>query len=230
MSNSTTITNNPADACPRLLGRYVPSVWSDSTSSNYSQAACAVPACNNFPSTLVDCCGHANVEYFNTTIGPYASCALADSTNLEAYQAYQTCLADKEVSFFKCNNPDGLETNRDCGTGISPAPINNTDWPNLQTCTLMASLNATRAMKTCCSNYDDTFLVFADGCQVGCVSNSTNGTFSDCITDNFKNYQGVVCTINDGRENPNTSAGARALPSLSGLLTILVLSSSMLML
>lgn len=229
MSNSTTITNNPADTCPRITGWRVPSAWSDSTSANYSQAACAVPACNDFPSTLADCCGRANsdLEYFNTTIGPYASCALADSTKPETYRAFKSCLADKEVAYFKCNSQDGEDTNDQCPLGFSAAPINNTDWPNMQTCSLKASVNATRAMKTCCSNYDDSFLVFEDGCQIGCTSNSTNGTFADCITDTFKDYQGVICTANDGRENPNTSAGARALPSLAGMFTILMLGSAM---
>ncbi|KEQ70459.1 hypothetical protein M436DRAFT_53580 [Aureobasidium namibiae CBS 147.97] len=232
MSNSTSISDNPADRCPRITGWRVPRAWSDSASSNFTQAACAVPACNDFPSTLADCCGRSSndLEYFNTTIGPYASCALADSTNPDTYRAFQSCLADKEVAFFKCNSQERENTNDECGRGILPAPINNTDWPNMQICSLSASVNATRAMKNCCSNYDSDFLVFKDGCQVGCVSNSTNGTFSDCITDTFKDYQGVICTTNDGRENPNNSAGTRALPSLSGLFTILMLSSLMLML
>jgi hypothetical protein len=233
MSNLTNITNNPADACPRITGWDVPSAWSDSTSSNYSQAACAAPACNNFPSTLADCCGRADsdLQYFNTTIGPYAACALADSTNPETYQAYQKCLADKEVAFFKCNEQKA-STNGDCGSGISPAPLNNTDWPNLQTCSLTASVNASRAMKKCCTNWGsaDQYLVYQNGCEIGCTSNSTNGTFQECITKSFTSHQGFICTVNDGRENPNTSAGAQALPSVAGIFTILLLGSSMLML
>jgi hypothetical protein len=229
MSNSTIITNNPADTCPRVLGWKVPSAWSDSTSSNYSQAACAVPACNNFPSTLADCCGRANsdLEYFNTTLGPYASCALAKGTDSETYQAFQTCLANKEVAYFKCNGQNGGKNN-ECASGISAAPLNNTDLANLQTCSMSASVNATRAMKNCCSNYDDGLLVYADGCPIGCVSKSTDGAFLDCITSSFKNYTGLLCT--DNKAKSGTSAGARASPSLAGIFTILVLGSSMLML
>ena len=234
MSNSTTITNNPADTCPRSLKWNVPSAWSDSTSSNYTQAACVVPACDNFPSTLADCCGRvdSDLQYFNTTIGPYAACALANSTNPEAYQAFQTCLADKEVGFFKCNSQDGFNTNSECGIGISEVSLNNTDWPNLQTCSLPASVNATRAMKKCCSGYGsvDSFSVYDNGCEIGCVSNSTNGTFQSCIRKNYQNYQGYLCTVNDGTENPNTGAGAQASPSIAGIFTILLLGSSMLML
>jgi hypothetical protein len=233
MSNFTKITNNPSDTCPPALKWSVPSEWGNSTSSNYTQAACAVPACDNFPSTLADCCGRADsdLQYFNTTLGPYAACALADSTNLEAYQTFQNCLADKDVAFFRCNSQKE-NTRPDCGTGISPAPLNNTDWPNLQTCSLPASANASRALKICCSNYGsvDGFVVYDNGCHVGCVSNSTNGTFSDCVAKEFKGHPGFICTSNDGKENPNTSAGVRDLPSFAGIFTILLLGSSMLML
>ncbi|KAI4823148.1 hypothetical protein E4T44_10152 [Aureobasidium sp. EXF-8845] len=212
MSNFTEITNNPADACPSALKWSVPSAWSNSTSSNYTQAACAVPACDNFPSTLADCCGRADsdLQYFNTTLGPYAACALADGTNLEAYQAFQECLTDKEVGFFKCNSQEE-NARSDCGT---------------------ASANASRALKICCSNYGsvDGFVVYDNGCHVGCVSNSTNGTFSDCVAKEFKGHPGFICTSNDGRENPNTSAGVRDQPSFAGIFTILLLGSSMLML
>lgn len=100
------------------------------------------------------------------------------------------------------------------GARVAPS---NRDW-NLRT------------MKTCYSNYDNSLPVFEDGCRVGCVSNSTNGTFSDCIADIFKNCQGVICTANDDRENPNTSAGVQALPSLAGIFTVLMFCSSMLVL
>jgi hypothetical protein len=233
MSNSTNITNNPADACPRITGRNVPSAWSDSTSSNFSQAACAAPACNNFPTTLAECCGRADsdLQYFNTTIGPYVACALTNSTDPEIYQAFQNCLADKEVAFFKCNEQKA-NTRSDCGVGVMDSPLNNTNWPNLQTCSLPASVNATRAMKKCCTNYGspDSFLVYDNGCEISCTSNSTNGTFSNCIAKSYENHPGFLCTVNDGRENPNTSAGARALPSVAGIFTILLLGSSMLML
>ncbi|KAI4840264.1 hypothetical protein E4T44_07968 [Aureobasidium sp. EXF-8845] len=212
MSNFTKITNNPSDTCPTALKWSVPSEWGNSTSSNYTQAACAVPACDNFPSTLADCCGRADsdLQYFNTTLGPYAACALADSTNLEAYQTFQNCLADKDVAFFRCNSQKE-NTRPDCGT---------------------ASANASRALKICCSNYGsvDGFVVYDNGCHVGCVSNSTNGTFSDCVAKEFKGHPGFICTSNDGREIPNTSAGVRDLPSFAGIFTILLLGSSMLML
>jgi hypothetical protein len=234
MSNFTKITNNPADTCPSALKWSVPSAWSNSTSSNYTQAACAVPACDNFPSTLADCCGRADsdLQYFDTTLGPYAACALADSTNLEAYQAFQECLTDKEVGFFKCNSQDGLDTQSGCGTGVSEGPLNNTDWPNLQTCSLPASVNATRAIKKCCSNYGNanSFAVYDNGCEISCTSNSTNNTFRDCIGKNYINPQGYLCTLNDGRENPKTGGSVRDLPSLAGIFTILLLGSSMMLL
>ncbi|KAI5246251.1 hypothetical protein E4T42_06449 [Aureobasidium subglaciale] len=126
MSNSTNITNNPADA------------------------ACSVPACNDFPSTLANCCGRENSElqYFNTTTGPYASCALVDSNDTEAYDSYQSCLAKEEIPYFKCNSQQNYSGISDgCGLGIETAPINNTDWPNQQTCSLPYSVNAARAFK-----------------------------------------------------------------------------------
>ncbi|KAI4722884.1 hypothetical protein E4T48_00859 [Aureobasidium sp. EXF-10727] len=235
MSNSTNITNNPADACPITLGWYVPDTWRNSTSSNFSQAACAAPACDNFPMKLAECCGrpHNVLQYFDTRIGPYASCALVDNNDTKAYAAFQSCLADQEVRGFKCNSQDGFGVQSGCDYGISEPPINNTDWPNQQTCSLPISINATRAMKKCCSNYGNNgegLVVFSEGCSIGCTSNSTNGTFNDCIGDNYNNPHGFLCTINDGRENPDTSVGAQASPSLVGVLTVLLLGSSMLML
>ncbi|KAI5199024.1 hypothetical protein E4T38_07253 [Aureobasidium subglaciale] len=209
MSNSTNITKNPADA------------------------ACSVPACNDFPSTLANCCGRENSElqYFNTTIGPYASCALVDSNDTEAYDSYQSCLAKEEIPYFKCNSQQNYGGISDgCGLGIGAAPINNTDWPNQQTCSLPYSVNATRAFKQCCSNYNDGdgIVVYNGGCNVGCMSNSTNGTFSDCIRDDFRNHPSYICTANDGRENTNTSAGTQMSPSVAGIFTAFLLGASML--
>lgn len=233
MANATNITNNPADACPRFLQYHILDAWRDSTSSNFSQAACAAPACDNFPTTLAQCCGRpeSDLYFFNTTIGPFVSCAIANSNDTEAYQAFQRCLADKEVRNFRCNDPD-LVVAPSCGYGIQTNPNDTSDWQHQQTCSLPMSVNATRAMKRCCSNYNggDGLLVYSEGCYIGCTSDSTNDTFHDCLGDNYDNTEGYLCTINDGRENPDTSVGAQALPSLAGIFTILLLGPSMLLL
>ena len=102
------------------------------------------------------------------------------------------------------------------------------------------SVNATRAMKKCCSNYDsgDGLLVYSEGCYISCISDSTNNTFQSCLGRNYDTRtQAFVCTANDGRENPDlsrensdVSVGAQASPSLVAIFTILLLGSSMLML
>ncbi|KAG9633229.1 hypothetical protein KCU95_g7874, partial [Aureobasidium melanogenum] len=256
MSNATNITNNPTDACPKDLQYGIPDAWRDSTSSNFSQAACAAPACDNFPSTLAQCCGRAESDlyYFNSSIGPFASCAIANSNDTEAYQALQRCLADKEVRNFKCNDPEvvvapncGIKCtdpkvilSPSCGFGTQPPENKTIDWPIQQRCSLPMSVNATRAMKKCCSNYDsgDGLLVYSEGCYISCISDSTNGTFSSCLGRNYDTRtQAFVCTANDGRENPDLSrenpdlsVGAQTSPSLAAIFTILLLGSSMLML
>ncbi|KAG9952662.1 hypothetical protein KCU85_g1935, partial [Aureobasidium melanogenum] len=254
MSNAINITNNPVDACPRDLQYGIPDAWRNSTSSNFSQAACSTPACNSFPSTLAQCCGRAESDlyYFNTAIGPFASCAIANSNDAEAYQALQRCLADKEVRNFKCNDPEvvvapncGIKctdpkiiVSPSCGFGTQPPDNKTLDWPIQQRCSLPVSVNATRAMRKCCSNYDsgDGLLVYSEGCYISCISDSTNSTFSSCLARNYDiSTQAFVCTANDGRENPDlsretpdSSVGAQASPSLAAIFTILLLGSSML--
>lgn len=68
MSNATNITNNSVDACPRDLQYGIPDAWRDSTSSNFSQAACAAPACDNFPSTHLLNAADAQKVIFITSI------------------------------------------------------------------------------------------------------------------------------------------------------------------
>ncbi|KAK6001869.1 hypothetical protein QM012_002359 [Aureobasidium pullulans] len=117
-----------------------------------------------------------------------------------------------------------------CGFGVQTNPNDTSHRPTKQTCSLPTSVNATRALKKCCSNYNsgEGLLVYSEGCYISCTSDSTNDTFLDCLSDNYDNIEGYLCTINDGREKPRNGVGAQASPSLTGILTVLLLGSAML--
>ncbi|CAD0100693.1 unnamed protein product [Aureobasidium mustum] len=243
MSNATNTTINPTDACTsgNYQDSWVPAAWTDRTSSNFSQAACAVPACNSFPSTLAECCGRpeSDLQYLNTSGRPFALCALANNNDANDYQLFQRCLAAKEVVNFKCNDPENVVA-PSCGLGVHTSPNETTDWPNQQTCSHLITVSATRAMEKCCSNYNggDGLVVYSNGCDYACTSDSTNNTFFACLRRNYNWGTQFGCTPNDGTEDPNkddgtvgsdTGVGAQTLPSLTSIFIILLLGTSMLM-
>lgn len=241
MSNATNTIVNTTDACTsgNYQDSWVPAAWTDKT-SNFSQAACAVPACNSFPSTLAECRGRpeSDLEYFNASGKPFALCTLTNSNDANAYQVFQRCLAAKEVVNFKCNDLENVVA-PSCGLGVRIAPNETTDWQNQQACNLAISVNATRAMEKCCSNYNggDGLVVYSNGCNYTCTSDSTNNTLYSCLQRTYNWATDFGCTPNDGTEDPNrndgmagsdTGVGAQTLPSLTGIFIILLLGSAML--
>ncbi|KEQ82492.1 hypothetical protein M438DRAFT_277398 [Aureobasidium pullulans EXF-150] len=241
MSNSYINPYNSSAACPITDNLYprVPESWNQRNSTNFTQAACAVPACSNYTSTLATCCGRTDSElqYFNTTIGPYASCALSDGNDPEAYQAFQRCMLLEYVTPFQCNNQDSWTTDGTC-LGIQEVPTTLANVTSKQqSCSMITSPNATRAMAQCCNNYNggEGLFAFSQGsCNTGCVSNSTDNEFYDCLFDFIQKSQfpaiesGVVCTENN--KDDREGAGVQTSPSISGILTMLLVGSSILLL
>ncbi|THX05530.1 hypothetical protein D6D13_07123 [Aureobasidium pullulans] len=218
---NTSISSDPSAACPRIAGLWarVPPAWE---SANYTERACSVPACNNFPSTLATCCGceETALDYFNTTVGPYVSCNL-DSSDDKAYQNYQQCLLSNFVTPFKCNDNDGLANSDVCQGGTAAPP--QEPGKGEQICATQATPNATRAMISCCSNAaaNGTGLIPLDnGCNIACSSESTEGEFLKCLTDAFGPQIGIVCSKQEdskaSNKNGDTSGACQGpLPSLS---------------
>ncbi|THX74375.1 hypothetical protein D6D04_07979 [Aureobasidium pullulans] len=210
---NTSISSDPSAACPRIAGLWarVPPAWK---SANYTERACSVPACNNFPSTLATCCGREEtaLDYFNTTVGPYVSCNL-DSSDDKAYQNYQQCLLSNFVTPFECNDNDGLANSDVCQGGTAAPPQD------------------AGAMISCCSNAaaNGTGLIPLDnGCNIACSSESTEGDFLKCLTDAFGPQIGIVCSKQEdskaSNKNGDTSGACQGpLPSL-GILGVAVLA------
>ncbi|TIA72588.1 hypothetical protein D6C76_06891 [Aureobasidium pullulans] len=236
---NTSISSDPSAACPRIAGLWarVPPAWK---SANYTERACSVPACNNFPSTLATCCGREEtaLDYFNTTIGPYVSCNLVSSDN-EAYQKYQQCLLSNFVTpfkcnEFKCNDNDGLANSDVCQGGTAAPPQD--PGKGEQMCATQATPNATRAMISCCSNAaaNGTGLIPLDnGCNIACSSESTEGEFLKCLTDAFDPQIGIVCSKQEdskasNKDGDTSDAYQGPLPGLGilgiGLLALLIIA------
>ncbi|THX91648.1 hypothetical protein D6D08_02990 [Aureobasidium pullulans] len=201
---NTSISSDPSAACPRIAGLWarVPRAWE---SANYTERACSVPACNNFPSTLATCCGREEtaLDYFNTTVGPYVSCNL-DSSDDKAYQNYQQCLLSNFVTPFKCNDNDGLAKSDVCQGGTAAPPQDP------------GKANGTG------------LIAFGNGCNIACSSESTDGEFLKCLSDAFDPQIGIVCSKQEdskasNKDGDTSGACQRPLPSL-GVLGVAVLA------
>lgn len=174
MSTNTSITNNTADACPPGLVAAVPDAWGF---SNFTEMACAVPACNNFTDSLSSCC-NGELNYFDTDSGAFASCSI-NSVD-EKYIDYQRCLILESVFPFQCNNIHEA-TPDDCPDEI-PQPDLRAGQRH-QVCALRATPNATAALQECCTNgtEPDALTPYDHGCHVICQSDPDDRVLRDCL-------------------------------------------------
>lgn len=216
------------------------------------QAACAGPHSDNFPTTLVSCCGAQDSawQYFdiNGTICFVRVEQQHRHSRVPGLSKVSTQSLRDTVQMQRRVQPDFRHLLR-----LECAPPPDDVKEGQQTCGLTASPNSTRAMMKCCSGFHgENMLLHEDECEVVCASNSVKESFEECLgnsadllnslmfcwTRTSTNQTGAdngtdtgsgngTDTINgNGTNSDKDNGGQQVSPSFAGVVTMLLLMSS----
>lgn len=168
---------------------------------------------------------------FNTTIGPYFSCALDEAKTEETYQEYQNCLLRHFVDPFICNDPDSDTPTVDgCHGQVIEPP--QSPGPDEQICSMRASSNVTLALISCCSGAGSNgtgIISFDSGCNVACISDSAE--MQDCLAETLSNPtdgNAITCHTGESLQGSQDPAENSSQGSYAGLRIVLVGSAGLL--